>query len=323
VAPMTQSTDRRAVPAEAPDSTAEKPSAGAALKGLARGIRPRQWVKNVLVLISPIVAGAIFDPEVWPAVIVAFVAFSMASSATYLFNDILDIEADRRHPKKRHRPLASGVLPVWVAAAAAVVLALGALTLCLVTGETGLLIVLGVYVVLQILYCLWLKHEVLLDIVLISSGFLLRAVAGGVATDVGLSQWFLLVAGFGSLLMAAGKRYSELVLLESADPSTIGSTRPVLRKYTGTYLRLLVTVSTGLLIAFYSLWAFEMAQLPGRGGLWAPLSIVPFVLASLRYVFEIDRGEAGSPESVAFKDHALQVIALAWLAVIGWGIYLS
>jgi decaprenyl-phosphate phosphoribosyltransferase len=317
---MTQSTDDRSVTTG--PATPARPSAGGSLKGLVRGIRPRQWVKNVLVLISPIVAGAIFHPDVWPAVIVAFVAFSMASSATYLFNDILDIEADRRHPTKRHRPLASGTLPVWLAATASIVLALAAFGLCVVTGELGLLVVLAVYVVLQILYCIWLKHEVLLDIVLISSGFLLRAVAGGVATDVGLSQWFLLVAGFGSLLMASGKRYSELVLLESADPEQLGATRPVLRKYTGTYLRLLVTVSTGLLIAFYSLWAFEMAHLPGRGGIWAPLSIVPFVLASLRYVFEIDRGEAGSPESVAFRDHVLQVIALVWLAVIAWGIYL-
>jgi len=288
---------------------------------LFEAMRPRQWLKNVLVMVSPLVAGDFFELHTWVAMAIAFIAFCMASSATYLFNDVVDVDADRQHPEKRNRPMASGRVSIRVACIASAVLAVLALVLCVATSEWGMLLVICIYLLLQVAYSKWLKHVTLVDIAIISSGFLLRAMAGGIVTDVGLSQWFLLVAGFGSLLMAAGKRYSELTYVELLAEAEVGATRRVLVAYSGTYLRMIVTASISVLIACYSLWAFEMAQ--PHDGIWAPLSIVPFSLAVLRYAFAIDRGMAASPESVVIKDHSLQVFAALWLAAVMWGIYLN
>ena len=158
-----------------------------------RALRPRQWVKNVLVVLAPLAAGWLFRPEVLRGVALAFIAFCLVSSAVYLLNDIRDVEEDRLHPKKRFRPIAAGELSVPVAAVMAIVLGLGGLTLGYLV-DPALAITLVVYVVIQILYSTVLKHLPVIDLAVVSSGFLLRAIAGGVAIGVPLSQWFLLVA---------------------------------------------------------------------------------------------------------------------------------
>ncbi|HEU5484316.1 MAG TPA: decaprenyl-phosphate phosphoribosyltransferase, partial [Microlunatus sp.] len=174
-----------------------------------RAMRPRQWVKNLLVVLAPLAAGRLFEPAVLGGVALAFVAFCLVSSAVYLLNDIRDVDEDRLHPRKRFRPIAAGELGVPVATALAAVLGVGGLTLGFWV-DRGLGITLAVYVVIQVLYSTVLKHLPVIDLAVVSSGFLLRAIAGGVAVGVPLSQWFLLVASFGSLFMVAGKRYSEL-----------------------------------------------------------------------------------------------------------------
>ena len=150
--------------------------------GLLKAVRPRQWVKNVLVLAAPVAAGRVAETDVLLASLVAFVVFSLAASGIYLVNDALDVEADRAHPVKRYRPIAAGVVPRGLAYGLAVVLLLAALALSLLA-SWQLLVVIAVYEAVQLAYCFGLKHQAVLDICVVSSGFLLRGMAGGVAAD--------------------------------------------------------------------------------------------------------------------------------------------
>lgn len=283
--------------------------------GLARAVRPRQWVKNVLVGAAPFVGGALLDWPVLERVGLAFAAFCLAASAVYLVNDVADAEADRAHPTKRTRPVASGVLPPAVAIGAAVVLAGGALGVAALATR-GLVAVIAVYVALQLAYCLWLKHEPVIDLCIVASGFLMRAVAGGAAAAIALSPWFLLTAGFGSLFMVAGKRYAEIRLQER----TGAKIRRSLEGYSPSYLRFVWALSATVLIMTYGLWAFDIRSAHHHSS-WAAISMVPFVVAVLRYAVDVDSGNGGEPEEIALSDRALQVLALAWIATLVVAVY--
>lgn len=276
---------------------------------LIQAIRPRQWIKNVLVVAAPFAAGDLWNSRTAVGVVVAFGAFSLAASGIYLVNDVRDVEEDRQHPRKRYRPIAAGSLPVSVALASAVVLLLAAPTLALLVRSTGdLWVVVVVYEVVQLAYCLWLKHQPVIDLAIVSSGFLLRAIAGGVACAVPLSQWFLMVAAFGSLFMVAGKRYSEKRLHALHG---LGVTRKSLDEYSEPYLRFVWALAAALVLMSYSLWAFELS---GTTGSPLPaISIAPFVIGVLRYAVDVDRGEAGAPEEIVLRDRVLQLVGLAWL----------
>ena len=272
---------------------------------LVRAFRPRQWTKNLLVLTAPIAAGIALEPRVAVAMGVAVVAFILASSGIYLVNDVLDIETDRAHPTKRRRPVASGELPVRAAWVAAALLLPGALVIsALVSWQ--LVVVVAVYEAVQLWYCLGMKHEPVFELTSVASGFLLRAIAGGVATHVELSQWFLIAAGFGSLFMAGGKRYAELRLAKG----TVTPVRPVLRRYTLSYLRFVWTLSAGVLVTTYALWAFTISQ--ATSNVWSVVSLVPFVVAVLRYAVDVDSGAAGEPEEVVLHDRPLLVLGVMW-----------
>lgn len=278
------------------------------MSALVRAVRPRQWVKNVLVVAGPLAAGTLLERSALAAVAVAFVTFCLVSSGIYLVNDVLDREADRLHPVKRLRPIASGALPVRAAVVVGVCLLVAAVGGALLLGYPDLAIVLGVYAALQLAYCLWLKHQAVIDLAIVSSGFLLRAVAGGVAAGVSLSPWFLLVSSFGSLFMVAGKRYSEVHLVGEGQAQT----RRTLEVYSASYLRFVWSIAGGVTITAYSLWAFGLER---EHTLLPQLSIVPFVLGLLRYAVDVDRGAAGEPESIVLGDRTLQVLGVAWLAV--------
>ncbi|GJF09741.1 decaprenyl-phosphate phosphoribosyltransferase [Mycolicibacterium cyprinidarum] len=289
--------------------------------GIIKAIRPRQWVKNVLVFAAPVAAlgddrYAYDYREVLVKVLLAFVVFSLAASSVYLVNDARDIEADRAHPTKRFRPIAAGVVPEWLAYSLAVVL--GAASLAISWWVTpDLALVMAIYIGIQLAYCFGLKHQPVIDICIVSSGFLIRAIAGGVAAEVPLSQWFLMMMAFGSLFMAAGKRYAELQLAEM----TGAKIRKSLESYTSSYLRFVWTLSATSLVLCYGLWAFER---DGTGGTsWFVISMVPFTIAILRYAVDVDGGMAGEPEEIALKDRVLQLLALAWIGTIGAAVFLS
>ncbi|MGX5654777.1 decaprenyl-phosphate phosphoribosyltransferase [Geodermatophilus nigrescens] len=282
---------------------------------LVRSVRPRQWVKNVLVLAAPMAAGVVHRPEVLGPTAVAFLLFCLASSAVYLVNDTIDVLEDRRHPRKRFRPIAAGIVPRWLAVTMAAVLFAAALTAAVVLTRPALAGVLGAYVVIQLAYCLFLKNQPVIDLAVVASGFLLRGIAGGAAAGIALSQWFLLVAAFGSLFMVAGKRYSELVVLGDA-----AATRKTLQEYSASYLRFVWSLSAGVACTAYCLWAFEMGRAQ-EGVPWSTISIAPFVMAFLRYARDVDKGAAGAPEEIVLGDRVLLVLGLLWAALVGIGIY--
>lgn len=275
-----------------------------------RAMRPRQWVKNVLVLAAPVAAGKVLDPAVAVASAWAFVAFSLVSASVYLINDSRDVAADRQHPTKRLRPIAAGELSITTAYILAGVSVLAALALGYWVAPM-LALTLAVYWVLQVGYTLVLKDQPIIDLAMVAAGFLLRAVAGGVASGLVLSQWFLLVASFGSLFMVAGKRYSELRQLGPE-----AKTRASLERYTRSYLREVWSVSIAIVIMSYSLWAFEQQHGQAFGIPWAAISIAPFTLAVLRYAMRIDQGHAGEPEDVVLADRFLQALAVTWVVPV-------
>jgi decaprenyl-phosphate phosphoribosyltransferase len=287
----------------------------AVAKGVLKTMRPRQWVKNVLVLAAPFASGDLLRHGIAIELAVAFVAFSLAASGIYLVNDANDVAADRVHPTKRNRPIAAGIVPPGLAMAVAAVLLVGALALS-VLASVQLVIVLAVYIAVQLAYCYWLKHQAVLDICVVASGFLLRAIAGGAATGIALSQWFLLVAGFGSLFMVAGKRYAEMMLAER----TGAKIRKSLESYSASYLRFVWALSATILITTYSLWAFDIGVVL-HNTTWSVISIVPFVIAVLRYSVDVDAGNGGEPEEIALGDRVLQVLALAWVATLTLAVY--
>jgi decaprenyl-phosphate phosphoribosyltransferase len=281
--------------------------------GVVKAMRPRQWVKNVLVAAAPLAAlgtNVHYDyVKVLGQVAVAFVVFCLAASSIYLVNDVRDVEADREHPTKRFRPIAAGVVPEWLAYTLAVVLGAAALAISwLATPDLAL--VMAVYLVMQLGYCFGLKHQAVMDICIVSSAYLIRAIAGGAATKIPLSQWFLLFVAFGSLFMVAGKRYAELQLAER----TGAAIRKSLESYTSTYLRFVWTLSATAVVVCYGLWAFERDH---HSGSWFAVSMVPFTIAILLYAVDVDGGLAGEPEDIALSDRVLQLLALAWIATVG------
>jgi decaprenyl-phosphate phosphoribosyltransferase len=295
-------------------------SSGGSVRGLIRTARPRQWVKNVLVLAAPFAAYAANPVFRWDVVVdaaIAFVAFCLVASAVYLINDAIDVEADRAHPTKRNRPIAAGVVPVRVAYGVSMALFLASFAVSLVS-SWRLLLVIGVYAAVQIGYCLGLKHQPVIDLCIVASGFLLRAIAGGAAAGLPLSQWFLLVTAFGSLFMVAGKRYAEIVLYER----TGAKIRASLSKYSASYLRFVWATSAAIMIMTYSLWAFEIRQRTGTNSVWAAVSIVPMVVAVLRYAVDVDGGNAGEPEEIALRDRVLQVLGVSWVVCVALSAFL-
>ena len=283
--------------------------------GVVKAIRPRQWVKNVLVLAAPLAAGSVLEVHVLASAGIAFVVFCMAASGVYLVNDARDVEADRAHPTKRYRPIAAGVVPVNLAFALAAVLMIGSLVISAIT-TWPLAVTIAVYIGVQLAYCFGLKHQAVLDICIVSSGFLLRAVAGGTAAGIELSDWFLLIMAFGSLFMAAGKRYAELQLALS----TGAKIRKSLQYYTPTYLRFVWTLAATAVVVCYGLWAFEQGA--AKDTEWFQISMIPFTIAILRYAVDVDGGEAGEPEEIAFGDRVLQLLAIAWIGAVGVAVYL-
>lgn len=261
----------------------------------------------------------IFDLGVWKPLFITLISFSLAASATYILNDYLDIENDRAHPNKRHRPLASGAVPVSLALSIMAGAAVASLALPYLMDLKAVTSIIGIYLVVQTAYCFKLKHVVLLDILCISSGFILRAIGGAAAVGLMPSQWFLLVTFFASLLIAAGKRASELKMATTSSGDVQTTTRPVLHDYTLAYLAQIMAVSAAVVITAYGLWAFETGQ--SNIPFLAPLSIVPVVFGLLRYILLIDRGDAEAPEEVFLRDRQLQLYGLAWAILFIFNVY--
>jgi decaprenyl-phosphate phosphoribosyltransferase len=272
------------------------------LQAILTTARPRQWIKNALVIAAAGAAGALGHDDVPVRVGLACLAFCLLSSGIYAVNDVCDAPEDRLHPVKCRRPVAAGELdPRTAAAVGGAVMAVG-LALC---ADVAPLLVLvgGAYLALTLTYTLVWRHVLVLDVVAIAGGFVLRAVAGGVTAPVALSLWFLLVVTGGAVFVAAAKRYAEL--------RRVDARRPVLDSYTPELLHAILVGSAAVAMLAYLVWAFQLPAV--RGVPWRALTAVPFAACLLRYGALVSGGVGESPEDVLLSDRVLQLAGLTWL----------
>lgn len=285
-----------------------------------RAMRPKQWLKNILVFAAPGAAGVLDDPGDLGRTLIAFVAFCLAASGIYVWNDLKDVEADRAHPTKRHRPFAAGLVPIGVARVMGVVLPVASLAIAAGTGRWETVAVIAVYLVLTLNYTFWLKEVAIIDLLAVAAGFVLRAAAGAVAVDVPQSRWFVLCVTFGSLFIVIGKRYAEL-----NEVGAEAGTRATLDTYTPGFLRMLLSVSLAGALISYCVWAFETSALNAGGDgidlAFYELSIVPMIAALFRYLLVLERGEGSAPEEVFASDRVLQLAGAIWIIIYGMAVY--
>lgn len=289
----------------------------APVRGLIRTMRPLQWAKNGFVYAGILFDQQILDPVPFARVTLAFVLLCLSASTIYIVNDLVDIERDRLHPRKRERPLPSGQLPVGWAMAAAVVFPLVAIGVSLLVSPPLTLVLLG-YLALHIAYSFWLKNIVLIDVFTIAAGFILRVVAGIVVIDVThFSPWLYICAGLLALFLAVGKRRQELILL--ADEAS--NHRMTYKAYNMPLLDdMLRMVTTGSVIT-YMLYTIEAQTI--RSNEYKMLLTVPFVIYGIfRYLYLIHvEGEGSAPDELLFKDWPLLLDVVLWVLAVGAILY--
>jgi decaprenyl-phosphate phosphoribosyltransferase len=287
--------------------------------GLIKLARPKQWAKNVLVFGAPGAAGVLDNWGPLLDVLIAFASFCLAAAGTYYLNDARDAAADRLHPDKRRRPVAAGVVPERVAVVGGAALLVAAIGLAFLDTPALAATVAG-YVVLTTSYSLWLKRIAVVDLVAVAAGFVLRAVGGAVCTDLPeITEWFFIVTIFGSLFIVAGKRGAEAA--EMGDDAS--SFRSVLGAYSSDFTAYLRSVTSSALLVSYCMWAFQKAEETGvdQPFPFYQLSILPFVMAVLRYALVLDQGKGSAPEDIILGDRILQLIGVAWVIVFTIGVY--
>jgi 4-hydroxybenzoate polyprenyltransferase len=324
---ITQGEEREQVGASTKNiASISKPTVAGRILSIVLAMRPKQWTKNLAIFVGIVFAQRLFVPSLFERACIAFVVFCLASSFTYMLNDLLDLENDRQHPVKRQRPLASGALPVsWAIAAMGVLLLLcAALTAFIFTipggqpdifaslGGSSLLFALTVasYLLLMVLYSVRLKHVVLLDVFVIASGFVLRILAGAVVIPVEISPWLYLVTILLSLFLALNKRRHELVLLQGE----ASNHRQILKEYSLPLLDQMITIVTAATLMAYSLYTFQ-----GPTGNHRLMITIPLVLYGMfRYLYLVYmRMEGGSPEEVLLRDrHMLGTVILCAAVII-------
>jgi 4-hydroxybenzoate polyprenyltransferase len=283
---------------------------------LLAALRPKQWTKNLLVFAGAVFALRLGDPPSVLAATGAFMAFCALSSAGYLINDLLDLEADRSHPIKRGRPIASGRVSERAALLLAVLLALAALVPATLL-DPSFALVAGSYLVLTLLYSARLKHLVLIDLFVIAAGFVLRAVGGAVVVKAPVSPWLYVCTILVSLFLGLAKRRQELALLEQeADLH-----RRNLSEYTIGLLDQLLTIVTAAAIIAYSLYTFSAPNLPSNNAMMLTIPVVLYGLFRYLYLIHV-RGLGGSPEELLLTDPPLLGTAVAWVLLSMAALYI-
>lgn len=292
------------------------PLSARSLQALIRTMRPRQWIKNIFVF----AAIAFSEGHLWYTepvqllrVIGAFIAFCMAASAIYLINDLVDIEKDRAHPRKRHRPLAAGILSPTLAMVTAAILIIAVFPFAFwLDGDLDFMLVLAIYIAVQgFLYSYWLKNVVIFDILIIAAGFILRAVAGAVVIDIVITPWLIVCMGLLALFLGIGKRRHELKLLEDG----AGNHRRILDEYSIPLLDQMQAIVTASIVMAYSMTAFSAPVAPQEPFPMLMITIPFVVYAIFRYLYLIhQRDGGGAPEDLVLQDRPLA------LSIVSWGV---
>jgi decaprenyl-phosphate phosphoribosyltransferase len=275
----------------------------ATISPLIMTMRPKQWAKNVLVFAAPVAAGKIFHGNTLLKAFLAFLAFCFISSVGYIVNDILN-------PNKSTRPLASGKITI--------VQSMYVLALCALLGifisnalSFSFQIVLLLYLVSTLSYSFGLKHQPVVELIVVAFGFVLRAIGGGAATGTPISRWFLVVTSFGSLVIVVAKRLAEAESLANAD------VRPVIRDYPLPFLRFVLAVSAAVTLTGYSLWAFALSESRHYG----QMSLLPLCLGLFRYVWLVEKGSGEVPEDLLLHDLVLLLSGLATAVLLLLSMY--
>lgn len=297
---------------------------------LLRTARPRQWVKNASMFAALFFSGLMLEDGYFKTVLEGFVVFCLISSSIYILNDLVDVEKDRLHPYKKKRPIASGLLPVPVAVFATIAGLLVGLSLSFFISRFFFVMVLA-YVLLQISYSWWLKHQPILDVFSIATGFVLRIYAGALVVNLHMNVWFLLTVVSLSLFLAVGKRQSERTLLEGVNQSLTGH-RSTLLRYTPRLLDIYTGMFANATWLSYSIFSFNFQQVKPSGFLLTLYTIFPRtfnsekllmitiplviygVMRYLQLVYEQNKGE--SPERVLLSDVPLLSAVVTWVLVV-------
>ena len=289
------------------------------LTALIKTMRPRQWVtKNIFIFAALVADKQLFKPEAFLRTLAGFALFSLISSCVYIINDLADVEADRQHPEKKNRPIASGKLPVGVAITAAILFVIITFVLAYLL-TPSLLAVIGGYFVINLAYSKWLKHVPILDVLIISTGFVLRVGAGVTLIDVErFSPWLYVVMTLLSLFLGFGKRRAELALLAHG----AGSHRKVLDGYTLPLLDQYIMIVSGATIVAYSLYTFSAPNLPDNHSMMLTIPFVVYAIFRYMYLIEVKHA-GGAPEEVLLSDRPFQLAMVLWGLTVLAIFYLS
>lgn len=271
-------------------------------------IRPQQWVKNLFVFIAPFFAGILFQKEIFIDTAIGFVAFSLAASSIYILNDIRDVEADRAHPTKKNRPIASGKISNTLAIVIMLVLGMSAIAIATLTNSyfTGIL---ATYIIINVAYCFGLKHVSILDMVLISFGFVLRTVGGGVIVDVVLTQWLVIIIFLLSLFLALAKRRDDiLIFIESGN-----SIRKSSSKYNMEFINSAITMVSTTLIVAYLMYTISDEVVERMNFEYLYFTGLFVILGVLRYLQKtLVENDSSSPVRVLYTDRFIQLTLILW-----------
>ena len=279
------------------------------LKATLLALRPQQWAKNLLLFLAPFAAGVGFGPNL-VKVFLGFIVFCLAASFGYIINDLIDKEIDMKHPKKKSRPFAAGILGVKAGFLIALVL-IFLLSLLLHEFPLKFNVLVGIYIVNTFLYTCFFKKIPVIEMFAVTAGFVLRLIAGAIVINLNISEWFLIVGGFGALFMISTKRLAEFRLQKSQE------VRSVIKTYSVDFLQATISISVSVSITAYTLWAFSQSV----NSIWFQISVIPFVIAFFRYRWISESNCAEAPEEAIFGDKPMLILGFCCLSFLAVGIY--
>ena len=280
------------------------------MRNIIKIIRPHQWLKNVFVFIPLFFGGSLFDAADWLASSVAFVSFCLAASSVYCLNDIIDVEADRRHPRKCCRPIAAGLVSKSEAYALATMLAVVPIVILLVLDMPLVASVIAVYLLLNAIYCLWLKHHAIIDVCVIALGFVLRILAGGVATDIVLSRWIIMMSFLLTLFLSFAKRRDDVLIMNETGEAPRKNTI----RYNLTFINQAITITGAVMLVCYVMYTVspEVIERSHCSNLYMTAFFV--ILGLLRYIqLTVVDEKSGDPTRLVLSDRFLQCVVLGWI----------
>ena len=273
-------------------------------------LRPHQWVKNTFIFIPLFFGGSLFDMADWTSSLVAFVAFSFAASAIYSINDIVDVEADKKHPKKCKRPIAAGLVSKRQASLLAIILAIAALALPFLLNNWMLSVVIAVYLAMNLCYCIRLKHYAIIDVCLVALGFVMRIVAGGVATDIVLSRWIVMMTFLLTLFLSFAKRRDDVLIMNETGMAPRKNTS----RYNLTFVNQAITITGGVMLVCYIMYTVspEVIERFNSPNLYMTSFFV--ILGLLRYIqLTVVDERSGEPTRLVLSDRLIQLIIAGWI----------